>query len=90
MCLDVGTCNESLLADERYSGLRHTRLRGAEYSGLVDEFVGALRAWRPHCVLQWEDFANHTAFELLQRQESGAVPRSCSSWRAALGGSHIL
>jgi malate dehydrogenase (oxaloacetate-decarboxylating)(NADP+) len=65
VCLDVGTNNACLLADPAYPGLRHPRLQGAQYRAVTDEFVAALRAWRPHVVLQFEDFANHTAFELL-------------------------
>lgn len=42
-------------------------MTGAAYRELVGEFIAALKAWRPHVLLQWEDFANHTAFELLER-----------------------
>ena len=65
VCIDVGTNNKDLLEDEGYSGLRHERIKGAEYQAIIDEFVSALTAWKPHILLQWEDFANHTAFELL-------------------------
>ena len=34
---------------------------------MVAAFMGALRAWRPHVLVQFEDFANHTAFDLLRR-----------------------
>lgn len=48
-------------------GLRQRRVTGAAYDALVEEFVDALRAWRPHVLLQFEDFANHNAFRLLAR-----------------------
>lgn len=65
ICLDVGTNRESLLEDPEYKGLRRRRPMGVEYYSFLDEFVQALRAWRPHCLLQFEDFGNHTAFVLL-------------------------
>lgn len=37
--LDFGTDNEEMLADQRYRGVRHPRLRGDEYFSLVDEFM---------------------------------------------------
>mmetsp|Transcript_33028 Transcript_33028/g.105215 ORF Transcript_33028/g.105215 Transcript_33028/m.105215 type:complete len:505 (-) Transcript_33028:2160-3674(-) len=67
MCLDVGTNNSKLLADPAYRGLRRRRVEGASYDALVAELVGALSAWRPHVLLQFEDFANHNAFRLLER-----------------------
>ena len=48
-------------------GLRQHRVAGAAYDALLDEFMAALRAWRPHVLLQFEDFANHNAFRLLAR-----------------------
>lgn len=64
--LDVGTNNPGLLDDPEYRGLRQRRLSGAAYEALVAEFVAALQAWQPHVLLQFEDFANHTAFHLLE------------------------
>ena len=46
-------------------GLRQRRVAGAAYDALLGEFVDALRAWQPHVLLQFEDFANHNAFRLL-------------------------
>jgi malate dehydrogenase (oxaloacetate-decarboxylating)(NADP+) len=65
--LDVGTNNEELLEDPYYIGLRRHRLRGAEYDQLIDEFVTASQNLFPDVLIQFEDFANHSAFRLLQR-----------------------
>ncbi|MEW5303428.1 MAG: hypothetical protein WDW36_006121 [Sanguina aurantia] len=67
VCIDVGTNNATLLQDARYKGLRHKRVQGEQYEGLMDEFMAALSAWRPHVLLQFEDFGNTNAFRLLQR-----------------------
>ncbi len=65
--LDVGTDNEALLADPLYLGHRAPRLRGAAYDALVEAFVeGVTDAW-PGCLIQWEDFKQHTALRLLDR-----------------------
>jgi malate dehydrogenase (oxaloacetate-decarboxylating)(NADP+) len=65
--LDVGTNNTAFLTDPLYIGLHQKRLEGAEYDALVDEFITAARATFPGVVIQFEDFANHNAFRLLQR-----------------------
>jgi malate dehydrogenase (oxaloacetate-decarboxylating)(NADP+) len=65
--LDVGTNNEELLADPYYVGLRRKRLTGAAYDNLVDEFVTAARKTFPGVLIQFEDFANHSAFRLLHK-----------------------
>jgi malate dehydrogenase (oxaloacetate-decarboxylating)(NADP+) len=65
--LDVGTNNESLVNDPYYVGLRHKRLTGPAYDELVDEFITAARQVFPGVLIQFEDFANHSAFHLLQR-----------------------
>lgn len=66
VCLDVGTSNRSLVQDSAYKGLRRARITGPAYDAIIRDFVSALRAWRPHIVLQFEDFANHNAFHLLE------------------------
>ena len=65
--LDVGTNNEELLQDPYYIGLRQKRLSGPAYDELVDEFIKAAAEVFPGAVIQFEDFANHSAFRLLRR-----------------------
>jgi malate dehydrogenase (oxaloacetate-decarboxylating)(NADP+) len=65
--LDVGTNNETFLSDPYYIGMRQKRLSGAAYDELVDEFVTAARASFPGVLIQFEDFANHSAFRLLHK-----------------------
>jgi malate dehydrogenase (oxaloacetate-decarboxylating)(NADP+) len=65
--LDVGTNNEDLLCDPLYLGLRQKRLAGAALDELVAEFVEASQEVFPGIVVQFEDFANHNAFRLLDQ-----------------------
>jgi malate dehydrogenase (oxaloacetate-decarboxylating) len=67
ICLDVGTNNESLLNDPLYLGYKQKRLTGKEYEEFIERFVLGVKRNFPHALLQWEDFAKHTAFTLLER-----------------------
>ncbi|WIA23671.1 hypothetical protein OEZ85_000372 [Tetradesmus obliquus] len=67
VCLDVGTNNKALLEDPTYTGLKQRRLTGAAFDAVMDEFVSAVQAWRPHVLVQFEDFGNVNAFRVLDR-----------------------
>ncbi|XVE97599.1 hypothetical protein REPUB_Repub03eG0033300 [Reevesia pubescens] len=69
--IDVGTNNEKLLNDEFYIGLRQRRATGQEYAELLHEFMSAVKQnYGEKVLVQFEDFANHNAFELLARYSS--------------------
>ena len=65
--LDVGTNREEYLNDPLYLGLRQKRCRGPEYRQLVDEFIAEARRRWPNVLIQFEDFGNNHAFDLLER-----------------------
>ncbi|XP_027339953.1 NADP-dependent malic enzyme-like isoform X3 [Abrus precatorius] len=66
--IDVGTNNEQLLNDEFYIGLRQKRATGQEYYELLHKFMTAVKQnYGEKVLVQFEDFANHNAFELLAK-----------------------
>jgi malate dehydrogenase (oxaloacetate-decarboxylating) len=67
MTLDVGTNNQRLLEDPLYLGWKHPRLEGDEYWEFIEKFVLGVKRNFPEALIQWEDFAKHKAFTLLER-----------------------
>lgn len=66
--IDVGTNNETLLKDEFYIGLKQRRATGKEYADLLHEFMTAVKQnYGEKVLVQFEDFANHNAFDLLSK-----------------------
>lgn len=63
--LDVGTDNASMRSDPLYLGVREKRLRGSDYSELVEEFVMGVQAVFPDALIQFEDFLTPNAYALL-------------------------
>lgn len=71
--LDVGTNNAELRDDALYLGYPHTRVEGAAYLALVDEFMEAITDRFPDVLVQFEDFLTPNAYGLLQRYRDRAL-----------------
>nr|WP_269902497.1 NAD-dependent malic enzyme [Aliidiomarina halalkaliphila] len=67
--LDVGTNNEKLLNDPMYMGARHKRITGSEYDEFIDTFIQSVKRRWPNAMIQFEDFAQHTAMPILKRYQ---------------------
>ncbi|MBV5308694.1 NAD-dependent malic enzyme [Chromatium okenii] len=65
--LDMGTNNQALREDPLYLGRRIPRLTGPAYDTVVEAFMRAIRARWPKALVQFEDFSNDQAFQLLER-----------------------
>ncbi|KAL0319303.1 UNVERIFIED_CONTAM: NADP-dependent malic enzyme, chloroplastic [Sesamum angustifolium] len=72
--IDVGTNNEQLLHDEFYIGLRRKRATGQEYAELMMssrlQLSRIMERKSLFRIFQFEDFANHNAFDLLEKYGS--------------------
>ncbi len=63
--LDVGTNNQQLLDDPMYLGLRHPRVKRAEYDAFIHTVLNQLQTHFPNAFIQWEDFGRDNARRLL-------------------------
>lgn len=65
--LDVGTENKSLRDQPLYLGTPTPRLIGKEYYDFLDEWIHAVFARWPNAIVQFEDFKNPHAYDLLKK-----------------------
>ena len=64
---DIGTTNEVLRADPLYLGLREAPPPVQELDELIEEFVTAVQAVFPDCLLHFEDWKGTDALRILER-----------------------
>ena len=64
---DIGTTNAALRADPLYLGLRSAPPPAAELDELIEEFVEAVQARFPDCLLHFEDWKGTDAMRILAR-----------------------
>lgn len=62
VCLDVGTNNKKLIQEPTYWGIKQQRLQGQAYDEIIGELMTAVKAWRAHVLVQFEDLGNRNAF----------------------------
>jgi malate dehydrogenase (oxaloacetate-decarboxylating)(NADP+) len=65
--LDIGTTNQTLLADPLYLGVRRQPPSVEELDEFVDEFVGAVQEVFPGCCIHFEDWKGTDAIRLLAK-----------------------
>jgi malate dehydrogenase (oxaloacetate-decarboxylating)(NADP+) len=65
--LDIGTTNETLLADPLYLGLRQQPPAEEKLDAFVDEFVQAVQEVFPDCCIHFEDWKGTDAIRLLAK-----------------------
>lgn len=65
--LDVGTNNQTLLADPLYLGWRNPRIEGEAYDAFILKFVTAIQKKFPNAFLHWEDFGRGNARRILDK-----------------------
>ncbi|WP_020059694.1 NAD-dependent malic enzyme [Bacillus sp. 123MFChir2] len=65
--LDVGTNNQTLIADPMYIGNKFARVRGERYDQFIDLFIQTARKFFPEVLLHWEDLGNVNARKILDK-----------------------
>ncbi|KAK5984858.1 Malic enzyme [Trichostrongylus colubriformis] len=69
--ISTSRINKKLLDDPLYIGLRRNRVRGPEYTRLLDNFMKAVtKKFGRDTLIQFEDFAFQNAYTLLDRYKN--------------------